>query len=182
MPTPTTILRSVALVGALGVAATGVVACGSSSSATSSAADTAAATATTGTATTGTATTGTATTGKKASNEVTATTVAVTLGKPQAFSLVPDVTTAKAGKVTFTVKNAGDMPHELVVLKTDTPAKDLPVKNGVADETGNIGETGDMAAGTSKSFTVTMEKGHYVLLCNIAGHYQGGMYSDFTVS
>ena len=185
MPTPNTLLRSLALIGAVGVAATGVVACGSSSSSTSSAADTAAATATAGTATTGTAatgTTGTGTTGQKSSNEATATTVAVTLGKPQAFSLVPDATTAKAGKVTFKVKNAGDMTHELVVLKTDTPAKDLPVKNGVADETGNIGETGDMAAGTSKSFTVTMEKGHYVLLCNIAGHYQGGMYSDFTVS
>ena len=175
MPTPTTLIRSLAIIGVVGVAAAGVVGCGSSSSTTSSAADTAA---TAGT----TATTGTATTGSKTSEAVAASTVAVTLGKPSAFSLVPDATTATAGKVTFKVDNAGTMPHELVVIKTDTPAKSLPVKNGVADETGNIGETGDMAAGTSKSFTVTMEKGHYVLLCNLPGHYQGGMYKDFTVS
>ncbi len=176
MPKSSTLIRSLALIGAVGVAATGVVACGSSSSSSSSsAADTMATMATTGTATTDT----TATTAKKATE---VTTVAVTLGKPSAFSLVPDTTTAPAGKVTFTVDNAGTMAHELVVLKTDTPAKSLPVKNGLAVETGNIGETGDMAAGTSKSFTVTMEKGHYVLLCNLPGHYQGGMYKDFTVS
>lgn len=175
MPTPTTLIRSLAIIGVVGVAAAGVVGCGSSSSTTSSAADTAA---TAGT----TATTGTPTTGSKTSEAVAASTVAVTLGKPSAFSLVPDATTATAGKVTFKVDNAGTMPHELVVIKTDTPAKSLPVKNGKADETGNIGETGDMAAGTSKSFTVTMEKGHYVLLCNLPGHYQGGMYKDFTVS
>ena len=169
MPTPTTLIRSLAIVGVVGAVAAGVVGCGSSSSTTSSAADTA-------------ATTATATTGAKTTEEVTASTVAVTLGKPSAFSLVPSPTTAKAGKVTFKVDNAGTMPHELVVIKTDTPAKDLTVKNGKADETGNIGETGDMAAGTSKSFTVTMEKGHYVLLCNLPGHYQGGMYKDFTVS
>ena len=181
MPTSRTLLRSLAVIGAVGVAATGVAACGSSSSSSSSsAADTMATMATTGTATTGTATTGKSSTTAKTPSEVT--TVAVTLGKPSAFSLVPDATTATAGKVTFKVDNAGTMPHELVVIKTDTPAKSLPVKNGKADETGNIGETGDMAAGTSKSFTVTMEKGHYVLLCNLPGHYQGGMYSDFTVS
>ena len=28
---------------------------------------------------------------------------------------------------------------------------------------------------------MTLKKGHYVLICNLPGHYSGGMRSDFTV-
>ncbi len=26
-----------------------------------------------------------------------------------------------------------------------------------------------------------LKKGHYALICNLPGHYQGGMHADFTV-
>lgn len=174
MSRSTTLMRSLALVGALGMAGTGLVACGSSSSSTDTAASTPAATVSSSTAADTTGTTGT--------TAQVASTVAVTLGSPQAFSLVPSPTSAKAGKVTFNVDNQGSMTHELVVMKTDTKAADLPTKDGEAVESNVIGETGDMAAGTKKTLTVTLQKGHYVLLCNLPGHYAGGMYKDFTVS
>ena len=50
-----------------------------------------------------------------------------------------------------------------------------------ADETGSVGETDDMAAGTTKDLTVNLPAGHYVLLCNLPGHYMGGMRVGFTV-
>lgn len=39
---------------------------------------------------------------------------------------------------------------------------------------------GDMEAGASK--TLTLDKGHYALICNIPDHYAAGMFADLTVS
>lgn len=110
------------------------------------------------------------------------TTVPVTMGTPTEFSLDLGTATIPAGKVTFTVKNGGSMVYEFVVLQTTTPGADLKVTNGTADEAGNIGETGDMPAGSTKTLTLTLKAGHYVVLCNLPGHYQGGMWKDMTVS
>lgn len=108
------------------------------------------------------------------------TTVAATLGKPTELK-IGVATIAKAGSVTFKVKNAGLTIHELIVLKTPTAAAKLKLSNGQAIETGNVAETGDIATGATKSITVTLPKGHYALICNIPGHYLGGMRKDFTV-
>jgi uncharacterized cupredoxin-like copper-binding protein len=69
-----------------------------------------------------------------------------------------------------------------VVIKTNRPASDLPIKNGRADEAGNIGETGDLKAGASKSVTLKLPAGHYALICNLPGHYLAGQHSDFRVT
>lgn len=90
-----------------------------------------------------------------------------------------------AGPVTFVVKNAGAVVHELVVIKTDVPQDKLAAdadEAGKVDETGNVGETGDMQVGESKTFTVTLSPGHYVLMCNEIGHYASGMHIAFTVN
>jgi uncharacterized cupredoxin-like copper-binding protein len=104
------------------------------------------------------------------------------MGTPKAFSLSLGTANIPAGKVTFNVKNGGSMVHEFVVLKTTTPGADLKVTNGQADETGNVAETGDMPAGSTKTLTLNLKAGHYVVLCNLPGHYQGGMWKNMTVS
>ena len=158
MITTSRTIRSLAAIGAISAISVGAVACGSSSEpASTAAASTTAAT-------------------------DAVTTVPVTMGTPTEFSLDLGTTTIPAGEVTFTVKNDGSMVHEFVVLKTTTPGADLKVTNGTADEAGNIGETGDMPAGTTKTLTLTLKAGHYVVLCNLPGHYQGGMWKDMTVS
>lgn len=97
------------------------------------------------------------------------------------FVLTAD--TAPAGKVTFNAKNVGTVKHEMVVIKTDTPAGELPQKDAEVDETGSIGEieSDDLPPGASASLTRNMKAGHYALICALPGHYQGGMYADFTV-
>jgi uncharacterized cupredoxin-like copper-binding protein len=96
------------------------------------------------------------------------------------FSINPTATQAAAGKVTFNVKNDGTITHEFVVIKTNNAAGSL-LKGSRADETGNVGETGDLAAGASKSVTLTLPAGHYALICNLPGHYKAGQHTDFTV-
>jgi uncharacterized cupredoxin-like copper-binding protein len=87
---------------------------------------------------------------------------------------------AKAGAVTFKVKNAGDFKHELVVIKTNTKAAKLKVKGGRAVETGSVGEV-EVAGGKAKTLKLKLKKGHYALICNIGDHYSEGMHKDFTV-
>jgi len=96
-----------------------------------------------------------------------------------------DRTSIPAGPVTFVVKNSGTVVHELVVLQTDVAQDKLvadAAQAGKVVEIGNLGETGDMAVGESKTFTVTLPAGHYVLMCNQVGHYAGGMHLAFTVN
>jgi uncharacterized cupredoxin-like copper-binding protein len=97
------------------------------------------------------------------------------------FKISPSPKSVSAGKITFTVKNAGDMTHEMAVIKTTTAASKLPVSGKSASEKGKVGEAEDIGAGKSKKLTLNLKKGHYVLICNIPGHYKGGMRADFTV-
>lgn len=112
------------------------------------------------------------------------------------MSVVPFVSSAPAGDVTFRVKNLGTIEHEMIVLKTDTPYDQLPiadagdppapVKVGAnkVDEANNVGETGDpnLKPGDTRTFTIkNMAPGKYVLVCNIANHYGLGMRAAFTV-
>jgi uncharacterized cupredoxin-like copper-binding protein len=96
------------------------------------------------------------------------------------FSVRPTVTQAAAGKVTFAVQNSGRVTHEFVVLRTNKPAADL-LRGNRADESGNVGETGDLKPGQAKSITLRLPAGHYALICNLPGHYAAGQHTDFTV-
>ncbi|MEP7004285.1 MAG: sulfocyanin-like copper-binding protein [Chloroflexota bacterium] len=96
-----------------------------------------------------------------------------------------DKTSVAAGQVTFVVKNTGAVAHELVILRTDVAQDKIPAGTetvGKMDETGNLGETGDIEAGASNTFTVSLAAGHYVLICNEVGHYTSGMHMTFTVN
>lgn|SRR4051794_20429236 len=97
------------------------------------------------------------------------------------FAVSPAVRQAAAGKVTFRVHNAGTITHEFVVLKTAHPAADLPLQDGRADESGSVGETGDLEPGHTKSVSFTLAPGHYVFICNLPGHYLAGQHTDFEV-
>jgi hypothetical protein len=112
--------------------------------------------------------------------------VAVTLKE---WAGTPTATTIAGGSVTFAVKNDGTIPHEFVVLQTDTPAGDFPIESfegesqRINEDTAgtNVGETGDLNAGATKSVTIDLAPGHYALVCNLPGHYGQGMHTDFTV-
>jgi uncharacterized cupredoxin-like copper-binding protein len=106
------------------------------------------------------------------------------------WAIGPNLATIPAGSVIFTVNNEGTMPHEFVVLKTDTPAGAIPITSfeGISgrineDTAGtNVGETGDLTAGETKTLTIDLAPGHYAFVCNLPAHYGQGMHIDFTVS
>lgn len=110
-----------------------------------------------------------------------ASTVAVDLAASSPFSLEPSVKEVPQGRVTFDVRNAGSMVHEMVVVKTARTPQQLLQKDGTADESESVGEAADIPAGGSKSVTLNLAPGHYVLLCNLPGHYKAGMYAELTV-
>jgi uncharacterized cupredoxin-like copper-binding protein len=105
------------------------------------------------------------------------------------WSVTPSTAPA-SGSVTFTVTNDGTVPHEFVVLKTNTPAADIPVgefegeSERINEDTAgtNVGETGDMKPGATKTITIDLAPGHYVFFCNLPAHYQEGMHVDVTVT
>jgi len=108
----------------------------------------------------------------------------------QQWSITPTTTSVPAGAITFSVTNAGTIPHEFVVLSTDTLAADFPIGSFEGepnrideDKVGtNVGETGDMQPNTTKSITIDLNPGHYAFVCNLPAHYGLGMRVDFTVT
>lgn len=97
------------------------------------------------------------------------------------FKVVPKPLSITSGKVTFTVRNAGKLDHELVVLRTATAPGRLAVKGAKAVETGRVGRVGPLKPGKSAKLVLTLKAGRYVLLCNVAGHYAAKQFAGFTV-
>ena len=107
-------------------------------------------------------------------------TVSVALGtSDNEYAMTPNPAEAAAGSVTFTVTNGGKLQHEMVVIRTDKGAANLGV-DGEADESGAVDEI-TVDADQSGDLTVDLPAGAYALVCNLAGHYQAGMYADFSV-
>ena len=100
------------------------------------------------------------------------------------FKFAPDNVTVAAGKVPITQKNAGGVEHEFVLLKTDKAADSFPLEGSqINEDTAGtaVGEIEDVAPGKSKSKTFDLKPGKYVFVCNLPGHYAGGMYGSMTV-
>ena len=121
------------------------------------------------------------------------TAVGVTL---QEYAVLPAITSAPAGAVTFNAQNNGPkMEHELVVVKTSLAPDKLPTSaNGSVDEEGtgveSVGEIGEFPVGQTRSTTFNLSPGSYVLFCNVVKtegsetlvHYKLGMRTAFTVT
>jgi len=88
-----------------------------------------------------------------------------------------DKPSVKAGKVTFSVKNAGTTMHGLAI----TPA---PVKmaGAMLDEKAFVASGTHLNGGQSESITANLKPGKYELVCHVAGHYQAGQKLAFTVT
>jgi plastocyanin len=106
------------------------------------------------------------TTGAAASHSGThagATTVNVTARN---FAYDLDTQTAKAGKVTFAVRNtANDMPHDFAIRGNGVEMKTPMLKGG-----------------ETAQFTVDLKPGTYTYWCTIPGHDFLGMKGTFTVT
>jgi uncharacterized cupredoxin-like copper-binding protein len=123
--------------------------------------------------------------------------VKVELGdKGKEYFITVDKATVPAGTTTFQIDNVGTIHHEMAIFKTDLPADKLPLTDeGKVDEekAGVLAEAvyakplrGDedhrIRDGRGVDFTIDLQPGKYVLLCNLAGHYQAGQFVAFTVT
>jgi uncharacterized cupredoxin-like copper-binding protein len=83
-----------------------------------------------------------------------------------------------AGDVSFVVHNDGPDEHEFIVVRADKP---LPLRrDGVtadedAFESRTVGALEPGAPGSTRYLDVHLTPGRYVLICNMSGHYLGGM-------
>lgn len=108
----------------------------------------------------------------------------ITMGKPGEYSLGVKPASAKAGEVALTVRNRGKVTHEFILLRTPVKAAKLKAR---AEEPNKVVEPGflleleDVEPGDRVTVVMNMKKGHYVLICNIEGHYHDGMFADLTL-
>ncbi len=114
----------------------------------------------------------------------------------QEWAVLPDSLSIPAGTVTINATNIGPMdPHELVVVKTDIPAGELPTNddgsfNEDAEGVEVIGEIEEFDVGLTESMTFDLAPGNYVFLCNLVemeddmteAHYQMGMWIGVEVT
>jgi len=86
------------------------------------------------------------------------------------------VDTVKAGIVKIGVRNAGGMEHSFELLKTDLPFDKLPTTGDAkAREDGLVKQVKSLGVGKVSVITADLAAGSYVVICNVAGHYQLGM-------
>jgi uncharacterized cupredoxin-like copper-binding protein len=101
--------------------------------------------------------------------------------------------TVAAGTVSLRVANTGYLTHELVLLPLapgQQPGQRRVAADGRVAEIGSLGEAsatcaagaGDgIAAGSAGWVSLTLASGRYELLCNLPGHYTGGMWTELDV-
>lgn len=104
------------------------------------------------------------------------------------FSYNPQDAIATAGAVTITTRNVGQVVHELVLARTNAAPGKLPtLPDGSVDEDtleaqGRApGEVSETDAGATRKATIQLPAGHYVMYCNVPGHYVAGMYGTLIV-
>ncbi len=89
-----------------------------------------------------------------------------------------------AGPVLFRVTNRGPDEHEFIVIRADGG---LPLRpDGItldedALEKRIVDAIEPAPAGETHVLRVTLARGRYALVCNMFGHYMGGMYAPLVV-
>src|SRR5581483_8734697 len=93
-----------------------------------------------------------------------------------------------AGRVVIHVHNRSPSTHEINLDRTDLPSGALPLKHDglTVDEESvalhRIDSIEQLNIGESADLNVRLRPGHYVLYCNLEGHYLGGMHAAFDVA
>jgi hypothetical protein len=92
----------------------------------------------------------------------------------------------QAGKVRLLVKNNGPDAHELILIRARDPQLPLRGDGTTVDEDDlepeTVGALEPGEPGSTRELDVTLRPGTYELICNMTGHYMGGMESVLTVS
>jgi uncharacterized cupredoxin-like copper-binding protein len=103
------------------------------------------------------------------------------------FKVRPDAAVVPVGTVSFHILNQGPTTHELIVVRTDRAPDKLPLQrdgltvNEDAPGVDLLDEVEGLDIDGRQTLVLGLAPGHYVLYCNLEGHYLGGMYAALTV-
>ena len=99
------------------------------------------------------------------------------------YTVTLSAPTVKASTVKIGVQNNGSMAHQFDLIKTDLAADKLPIDgaSGTAKTDGLVKQVLNIGVGKVAVVSADLAAGHYVIICNVAGHYQLGMRADLTV-
>ena len=99
------------------------------------------------------------------------------------YSITVTPATMKAGTIKIGIKNSGAMLHEFDLIKTDLAPDKLPIDTGAAKAKtdGLVKQVQNLGVGKVATVSADLAAGHYVIICNVAGHYQLGMRAELTV-
>jgi uncharacterized cupredoxin-like copper-binding protein len=103
------------------------------------------------------------------------------------FKVRRDAAVVPAGTVSFRIRNQGPTTHEVIVVRTDRAPGKLPLQpdgltvNEEAPGIDFLDEVEGLDIDDRQTLTLHLAPGHYVLYCNLEGHYLGGMHAALTV-
>lgn len=93
--------------------------------------------------------------------------------------------TLPAGNVDFRVRNKGPVAHELLIVRAPTGPMPLRKDGLTVDEERlarrEVGVLEPADAHALRNLAVRLTPGHYVLFCNMSGHFMGGMHRTLVV-
>jgi uncharacterized cupredoxin-like copper-binding protein len=103
------------------------------------------------------------------------------------FRVRMDTAVVSAGIVSFRLLGQGPTTHEFIVVRTDRPPDKLPLQpdgltvNEEAPGVELVDEADGLDIDDRQTLDLRLAPGHYVMYCNLEGHYLGGMYAALTV-
>ena len=99
------------------------------------------------------------------------------------YAITLSVASVKAGIVKFGIRNNGTMVHDFDLIKTALALDKLPIDGAAAKakEDGLVKQMINIAGQRSTTISADLAAGHYVIICNVAGHYQLGMRAELKV-
>jgi uncharacterized cupredoxin-like copper-binding protein len=91
----------------------------------------------------------------------------------------------RAGNVTIHDHNLGPETHELIVVRADNDHLPLRADGLTVDEDAIkrqiVGTVEDVAPEAKAGTKLHLQPGNYLMFCNMAGHFAGGMYTKLVV-
>jgi uncharacterized cupredoxin-like copper-binding protein len=103
------------------------------------------------------------------------------------FKVGLDAAVVPAGTVRFQIRGQGPTRHELLVVRTDHAPDKLPLQrdgltvNEDAPGIDLLDEVDGLDIDDRQTLVLRLAPGHYVLYCNLEGHYLGGMHASLAV-
>jgi uncharacterized cupredoxin-like copper-binding protein len=105
------------------------------------------------------------------------------------FGIHASQMTLPAGHYVFVDTNHGPSSHELVMWRTALPADRLPIRSSerrVNEDspalTSVLDSGSSLNPGETRLLAATLDPGHYLIVCNLPGHFMAGMHVDITVT